>query len=105
MAVEEALGELLASDTHYRRELNDHISSKITVAEGKRRAKTQELKEVSYVYKVRTSETPIKSFRISTLNFSGKIEEQLRGAGAAPDTVVPAAEGGEGTPPKCPPRD
>ena len=32
---------------------------------------------------------------------SGKIEKQFRGSGAAPDTVVPAAEGGEGTPPKC----
>ena len=46
MAVEEALDELMASDTHYRRELNVQISSRIAVAEGKRRARTEELKEV-----------------------------------------------------------
>ena len=46
MAVEEALDELLASDTHYRRELNVQIASRIAVAEGKRRARTLELKEV-----------------------------------------------------------
>ena len=46
MAVEEALDELLASDTHYRKELNDQIASRIAVADGKRRARTQELKEV-----------------------------------------------------------
>ena len=46
MAVEEALDELLASDTHYRRELDVQIASRIAVAEGKRRARTLELKEV-----------------------------------------------------------
>ena len=46
MAVEEALDELLASDTHYRKELNSQIASRIATAEGKRRARTQELKEV-----------------------------------------------------------
>ena len=46
MAVEEALDELLASDTHYRKELNAQIATKIAAAGGKRRARTQELKEV-----------------------------------------------------------
>ena len=46
MAVEEALDELLASDTHYRKELNSQIATRIATAEGKRRARTQELKAV-----------------------------------------------------------
>ena len=46
VAVEEALDELLASDTHYRKELNSQIATRIATAEGKRRARTQELKEV-----------------------------------------------------------
>ena len=46
VAVEEALDELLASDTHYRKELNAQIATRIAAAEGKRRARTQELKEV-----------------------------------------------------------
>ena len=40
MAVEEALDELLASDTHYRKELNAQIATRIAAAEGKRRRGT-----------------------------------------------------------------
>ena len=122
MAVEEALDELLASDTHYRRELNVQIASRIAVAEGKRRARTLELKEVSRQFlispvQLRSGGTlaqpgmweSLKLWKDPT-NFhfellSGKIEKQFRGSGAAPDTVVPAPEGGEGTPPKCAPRN
>ena len=46
LAVEEALDDLLASDTHYRKELNSQIATRIATAEGKRRARTQELKAV-----------------------------------------------------------
>ena len=33
--------------------------------------------------------------------FSGEAEMQLGGAGAEPDSFVPASEGGEGAPPEC----
>ena len=67
MAVEEALDELLASDTHYRRELNVQIASRIAVAEGKRRARTLEMKEVSRQFRWNDSHT--ESFKSSTQRF------------------------------------
>ena len=48
MAVEEALDELLARDTQYRKELNAHLEKRMAVAEWKRKSREEEFKEVDY---------------------------------------------------------
>ena len=46
IAVEDALDELLARDTQYRKELNSHLEKRLSIAEERRRSRVEQFKEV-----------------------------------------------------------
>ena len=46
--MEDALEELLARDTQYRKELNSHLEKRLHIAEERRRSRVEEFKEVIY---------------------------------------------------------
>jgi hypothetical protein len=52
IAVEDALDELLARDTQYRKELNAHLGKRMATAEERRRNRIEEIRVVRNCLKI-----------------------------------------------------